>query len=147
MKTELSNHINTFDYSVRVYYEDTDAGGIVYHSNYLNFMERARTEWLRELGFEHDVLAKEWQVALVVKSIQIDYCKPARFNDLLQIHSILSEQARTYMVFEQSIWRTVNREPVELVVNATVKVACIHLQRFRPMAIPANIRSKLNRVD
>ena len=75
----------TFTWPVRVYYEDTDAGGVVYHANYLNFMERARTEWLRALGFEQTDLRDNLQILIVIHSLQITFKKPAKFNDLLQL--------------------------------------------------------------
>jgi acyl-CoA thioester hydrolase len=78
-----------FSWPIRVYYEDTDAGGVVYHSNYLNFMERARTEWLRHLGFEQTYLRDELNVIFAVHSMQIAFKKPAKFNDLLLISSNL----------------------------------------------------------
>ena len=78
-------YLNEFTFPVRVYYEDTDAGGVVYHANYLCFMERARTEWLRALGFEHDTLATTLNILFVVGSIDIQYRKPARLNDALSV--------------------------------------------------------------
>ena len=147
MNTEFTNQTNAFIFPVRVYYEDTDAGGVVYHSQYLNFMERARTEWLRELGFEQDNLTQELGIALVVRHLQIDYCKPARFNDRLQVQTRLTEMMRSYCIFEQSVWRQEAGDSLTSLTTATVKIACLSLERLRPVAIPTAIRSKLNRVD
>ena len=77
--------MKAFLWQVRVYYEDTDSGGVVYHSNYLKFMERARTEWLRSLGFEQDVLARDEDVIFAVRSINVEFLKPGRFNQLLDV--------------------------------------------------------------
>jgi len=90
---------HVFDWPVRVYYEDTDAGGVVYHSKYLNFMERARTEWLRHLGFEQTVLRDDMQILFVVHSMSIDFKKPAKFNDLLQVSSELEKLGRSSFSF------------------------------------------------
>lgn len=130
-----------FNWPVRVYYEDTDAGGVVYHSQYLNFMERARTEMLRSQGFEQDTLAQQLKVLFVVRSLQLDYLRPARFNEQLLVTTSVKKIARVSLDFQQMIYR----EPMagaerQLLVSAAVKVACIDAGRFRPVAIPSVIQ-------
>ncbi|HEC60174.1 hypothetical protein LCGC14_1285990 [marine sediment metagenome] len=120
-----------FEWPIRIYYEDTDSGGVVYHSNYLNFMERARTEWLRSLGFEQDKLIADHQCLFAVHSMQLYFRRPARFNDALLIRSQLIKAVGASMTFEQKIYRN-----DELLCEATVKIACLDANRFRPMSIP-----------
>ena len=137
------NEPHAFTLPIRVYYEDTDAGGVVYHANYLKFMERTRTEWLRTLGFEQDTLAQELGIVFVVGSLDIQYRKPARFNDALTITANISDIGRASMVFKQSIWRdSVNNSP-ELLTTARVKVVCVAMGTFRAKTIPIQIRELL----
>ena len=124
----------TFNWQVRVYYEDTDAGGVVYHSNYLNFMERARTEWLRHLGFEQTDLRDNLQIVIVIHSLQIAFKKPAKFNDLLTVKSSLSKLGNSSWHCQQSILRD-----GELLIEAQVKAAFVNTQTFKPTRIPAAI--------
>lgn len=126
---------------VRVYYEDTDSGGVVYHSNYLNFMERARTEWLRELGFEQTYLRDELNVVFVVHSMDIDFKKPARFNDLLVVDSELVKISKSSLVFLQRILLG-----SQLLVKSQVKLACVDVSRFKPTAIPKSVILKMETV-
>jgi len=126
---------------VRVYYEDTDSGGVVYHSNYLNFMERARTEWLRTLGFEQTDVKDVLNVMIVVHSLQIDFKKPAKFNDLLTVVSHLVKVGRSSFSFEQKIIRD-----HQLLVQAKVKLACVSTTTFKPIAIPKPILLKLESI-
>lgn len=127
-----------FVWPVRVYYEDTDSGGVVYHANYLNFMERARTEWLRALGFEQDVLRHEHSILFAVHSLQLNYRRPARFNDALKIESILHKAAGASLMFEQKIYRD-----EELLCEAQVRVACLDNDSFRPKSIPSFILTEM----
>jgi len=127
-----------FDWPVRVYYEDTDTGGVVYHSQYLNFMERARTEWLRSLGFEQDVLIKQHHCIFAVHSMQINFKRPARFNDALIVRSRLVSISGASLSFEQKVFCE-----NELLCQAEVKVACLDSNRFRPMPIPSFILAGL----
>jgi acyl-CoA thioester hydrolase len=137
------NSLNEFILPVRVYYEDTDAGGVVYHASYLRFMERARTEWLRALGFEQDVLIREYGILFAVRNIGIDYRKPARFNEQLFVTVTVALVGKASLTFAQTIWRaTVNGEQEHL-TTATVKVACIQAVSFKPAAIPTVIRDIL----
>ncbi|TXH68162.1 MAG: tol-pal system-associated acyl-CoA thioesterase [Thiothrix sp.] len=130
---------------VRVYYEDTDAGRVVYHSNYINFMERARTEWLRSLGYEQDNLIHEQGIVFVVRSLQVDYLKPALFNDLLQVEAAIHELGRTSVHFRQNIWREHKSENArEHLIAGIVRVVCVDAESFRPKPIPADIRGKFS---
>lgn len=125
-----------FEWPIRVYYEDTDAGGVVYHAQYLNFMERARTEWLRALGFEQDDLAAADQVVFAVRRAEVDFRRPARFNDALVVSSRLQRLRRASLTFDQEIRR---ESDGELLVQAQVQVACVHAGRLRPAPIPERI--------
>ncbi len=126
---------------VRVYYEDTDSGGVVYHSNYLNFMERARTEWLRALGFEQTYLRDHLAVLFVVHSMDITFKKPAKFNDLLQVASKIEKVGHSSMVFNQKI--TIDDQ---LLVAAQVKLACVSTTTFKPTVIPQSVLLKMESV-
>jgi acyl-CoA thioester hydrolase len=136
-----------FNWPVRVYYEDTDAGGVVYHSNYLNFMERARTEWLRALGFEQTYLRDVLKVIFVVHSAQIAFKKPAIFNDLLTISSEIGKIGQGSLEFLQKI--SVNQQShaeKSILVEAAIKVACVDANTFKPTAIPKAIKVKMEQI-
>ena len=129
------------NHNVRVYYEDTDAGGIVYYANYLKFFERARTEWLRQMGIEQDILL-ERSVGIVVKRVEMDNYAPARFNDLLCIESEIVELKRVSLIFKQIIISPYK----QCLVSALIRVACVNLSSMKPQAIPDNILGELKRV-
>ncbi len=135
----LSNQ--TFSWTIRVYYEDTDAGGVVYHSQYLNFLERARTEWLRHLGFDHNNLHDEFKLVFVVHSMQIQFKKPAKLDDLLTISSELVKIGRSSFEFFQKIG--VNQQTL---IEAQVKLACVDTITFKPIGIPEQIRQKMEQL-
>ena len=128
------NSKQTFSWQVRVYYEDTDAGGVVYHANYLNFMERARTEWLRALGFEQTDLRDNLHIVIVVHSLHIAFKKPAKFNDLLTVKCHLTKLGNSSWHCAQSILRD-----DEVLIEAQVKAAFVNTQTFKPTRIPAAI--------
>ncbi|MCB5186105.1 tol-pal system-associated acyl-CoA thioesterase [Methylobacillus gramineus] len=128
-----------FHWPIRVYYEDTDSGGVVYHSNYLNFMERARTEFLRSHGFGQAELRQDLGVLFVVRGLTLKYRRPARFDDALQVITRLIEAGRSLIKFEQAIYRD-----DELLVNATIEIVCIDAEQFRPVIIPAVMRNMIN---
>lgn len=125
-----------FTWTVRVYYEDTDAGGIVYYANYLKFFERARTEWLRAAGFEQHRMASELGLQFVVAELDCTYRQPARLDDLLEIDVRISHLARVYVVFEQQA-----RRASELLARARVKAACVDMRRLMPAAMPTAMRT------
>ncbi|MGD9661829.1 MAG: tol-pal system-associated acyl-CoA thioesterase [Porticoccaceae bacterium] len=124
-----------FLFPVRVYVEDTDAGGIVYYVNYLKFMERARTEWFRFLGFEKPALFRE-NLMFVVHSLNIDYRKPARLDDALNVSVNVIKAARTFFIMEQIV-----SCGNELLCAAEVKVACVTRDTLKPSAIPQDVRN------
>jgi len=130
--------VTAFVWPIRVYYEDTDSGGMVYHANYLRFMERARTEWLRHLGFEQDRLRSELRVLFVVHSLDIRYRKPARFNDQLQVLTDVTRRKAASLLFEQNIHDAHDH----VICQATVSVACIDAEDYRPKAIPDALKAE-----
>lgn len=125
-----------FRFSVRVYYEDTDAGGVVYHARYLHFFERARTEYLRKQRFSQQKLLQEQQGAFVVKSMAIDYCVPAKLDDFLIVETELVTIKGATILFEQRLMRD-----TVILSMATVKVAYVDLGKMKPVAIPAEIKA------
>ncbi len=127
-----------FVWPIRVYYEDTDAAGVVYYANYLKFTERARTEWLRALGFEQTDLAAEHSVAFVVRSVAIDYLKPARFNDGLQVTVELIKVGAGQIDLAQRVLRG-----DELLARAAVNVVCVGLPAFRPVRMPQLLATRI----
>ncbi len=128
-----------FNWPVRVYYEDTDAGGVVFYANYLKFYERARTEMLRAMGFEQDELMAQQHVIFVVRSVQVDYLQPAKFNDLLSVSASLSLVKNASLVFEQTI-----RRQDDLLNKATIRIACLDSDTMRPQLIPDYLKQALN---
>ena len=129
-----------FMWPVRVYYEDTDAGGVVYFANYLKFYERSRTEMLRAMGYEQDVLIAENRVVFVVRSVKVDYMIPARFNELLQVSSEVSLVKPASLVFEQSIYRD-----DAILSKATVRIACLDADKMRPKCMPQDLLIELRK--
>ena len=132
--------MNEFLWPTRVYYEDTDSGGVVFYANYLKFMERARTEWLRHLGFEQDELIQKEAVIFVVRAVQVDYLLPARFNDELSVSAKLIEHSRASLTIEQGITRIADNA---LLCKGSVKVVSLRPDSFKPCAIPKNIKQQL----
>lgn len=129
-----------FVWPVRVYYEDTDAGGVVYYANYLNFMERARTEWLRFHGFEQTGLQEEHGVIFVVRSVQVEYLRPARFNDLLEVTVRAKAIGRSRIEFAQTVEQAGDGTTL---ARAAVGVVCVNGESFRPVSIPGPVRDKI----
>jgi acyl-CoA thioester hydrolase len=121
---------------VRVYYEDTDSGGVVYHSNYLNFMERARTEWLRSLKINQQTLKDELNLLFVVHQIDIKFIKPAIFNDLIEVETTLKQITPVRVKLEQHIKRQ-----SDLLISASVEVVGVNARTLKPVRIPQQIKS------
>jgi len=137
--------VTDFQWQVRVYYEDTDRGGVVYYANYLRFMERARTEWIRMLGFEQDRLIRDDGVLFAVRSAQIEYLRPARFNDLLDVSVRLTGRRRASLVFAQEVHRQGDeRGPL---CTATVRIACLTADTLEPSPIPLRLLEEIPDVD
>lgn len=124
-----------YSLGLRVYYEDTDAAGIVYHANYLKFMERARTEWLRSLGFEQDQLAREYGIGFVVRSAELDFVRPAHFNDELQSTVRVERCGRASVDLEQNVLHANGA----LLCGGRVRVGAVHLQRMVALAMPESV--------
>jgi acyl-CoA thioester hydrolase len=132
-----------FSWRVRVYYEDTDAGGVVFYANYLKFMERARTEWLRSIGFEQDAL-REWPgVLFAVRRANLDYLRPARFNDLLIVTTALVRCGGASLDFRQEILREAD---TTLCCRGEMRVACVDAGTLRPSRIPDNLLAEIANV-
>ncbi|WP_019623662.1 tol-pal system-associated acyl-CoA thioesterase [Thioalkalivibrio thiocyanoxidans] len=127
-----------FEWAVRVYYEDTDAGGVVYHANYLKFMERARTEWLRALGFEQDALREEYGIVFAVRRCCLDMRRPARFNEALTVTCRLHSLRRASLEFHQDVERD-----GETLASGEVGIACVEVARQAPAAIPGPVLEAL----
>jgi len=139
LQSQQGDGLSVFEWPVRVYYEDTDAGGVVYYANYLKFLERARTEYLRHLGFGQEALMRDAGILFAVRRVEIDYLSPARFDDALRVEATLDAVSKVSMGFSQRILRT----PDEVLCTATVKVVCLDSDKFRPTAIPPYIREKI----
>ena len=125
--------MSEFVWAVRVYYEDTDSAGVVYYANYLKFMERARTEWLRSLGIEQNALLCKQGLLFVVRSVNVDYRYPARFDDLLSVHTRIEARRRASLDFYQDI---LHQNSLQRLCSGYVKVACIDAHTFKPRPIP-----------
>lgn len=137
-RPSLQPELFAYSFPVRVYYENTDSGGVVYHAEYLKFLERARTEWLRHLGFDHQGLARSHGVSLVVTSLAIDYVKPARLDDTIAVGVQLESLGKARCVFAQEI-----RREDEVLARAKVTVACVAGEAMKPAEIPEPLRRKM----
>jgi len=126
---------------VRVYYEDTDSGGVVYYANYLKYIERGRTEFLRELGFDQDELIAQDNVLFIVRSIEANYLSPALFNDLIEVQTEIKSVSHASLTFAQKI---VNIEKNTVLFNAEVKIVSVLKNNFKPCALPQVILEELN---
>ena len=138
VKPTLQPELFVYSFPLRVYFENTDAGGVVYHGEYLKFLERARTEWLRHLGFDHQALARSHRVQLVVTSLAIDFLKAARLDDNVAVSVRLESLGKVRCVFVQEV-----RRDDEVLVKAKVTVACVAGESFKPAEIPEPLRKKM----
>ena len=129
-----------FSWPIRVYYEDTDAGGIVFYANYLKFFERARTEWLRACGVDQRRLAGETGVLFVVRSTALDYRSPAHLDDVVTTMSRVEKLGRASVDFLQEAWRDDT-----LLATGTIRVACVDAAAMRPAPIPDRVHEALQR--
>jgi len=128
----------SFLMSLRVYIEDTDAGGIVYYVNYLKYMERARTEFLRALGYDKPAILSTGQL-LVVHSASVNYRRPARLDDLLTVSAVPIKIARSSVTFLQQVFRD-----EELLCEASIRIACVDASSMKPSALPEDIHAKIS---
>ncbi|MCE9632995.1 MAG: tol-pal system-associated acyl-CoA thioesterase [Methylophilales bacterium] len=127
--------MSSFSWPIRIYYESTDAGGVVYHAEYLKFFERGRSEWLRHLGFEHTQLKAEFGIIFVVRDLHIKYLQPARFDELLHVVTSLLEVGRSRLVFEQKLQRG-----DEVLTAAEVEVVSVDCETFKPTTISPTMK-------
>ncbi len=125
-----------FAWPVRVYWEDTDAGGVVYHANYVRFMERSRSEWLRHHGVDQAALRVQEGLQFTVVDMQIRWVRPAHYDDLLQVTTLLGPVTGARFRFRQQVWRE-----TALLVEATVGVAAIDTESLKPRRLPASLRA------
>ncbi|MDH4233922.1 MAG: tol-pal system-associated acyl-CoA thioesterase [Gallionella sp.] len=130
-----------FSLPIRVYFQDTDAGGVVYHASYVNFMERARTEWLRECyGYTNAGLMKEFGVVFVVRSLKLDYLKPALLDDLLTVTAQIKDVGRSRLTLAQKVLRE-----DELLNEGEVHLVCVSLESFKPVSVPEVLSAQLKK--
>jgi acyl-CoA thioester hydrolase len=125
-----------FRQTVRVYWEDTDAGGVVFYANYLKFFERARTEWLRSLGCGQQLLRDETGAIFVVSETAVRYLQPARLDDLLDVTVAVRSAGRASLGLEQQVWRSSTAGDGELLAESTIRIGCVDAETFRPRRIP-----------
>ena len=131
-------NIKKFIWPVRVYYEDTDAGGVVFYANYLKFFERTRTEMLRAMGYEQDVLMINPGIVFAVRSVQIEYLKSARFNELIEVSAEIIDAKRASLTFEQLITRG-----DDVLCTSITRIACLDANTLRPKEIPKILQELL----
>ncbi len=134
----MSKHTHVYTLPIRVYFQDTDAGGVVYHASYVNFMERARTEWLRERhGYSNAGLMKEFGVVFMVRSLKLDYLKPALLDDLLAVSAQIKEIGRSRVVLQQNVLRG-----GDVLVEAEIHLVCVTVDNFKPVSVPEALREQ-----
>ncbi len=127
-----------FSLPVRVYFQDTDAGGVVYHASYVNFMERARTEWLREhYGYSNGGLMREFGVVFVVRSLRLNYLKPALLDDLLSVSAQIKDTGRSRLTLLQNVQRG-----DEVLTEGEVHLVCVSAESFKPVSVPEVLRKQ-----
>lgn len=130
--------MSKYSHQFRVYYEDTDAGGVVYHANYLNFFERTRTEWLRSKGLQQSVMREQANVILAIRNMNIDFVLPARLDDLLTVSTEVMSHSKISMQVAQEMYVG----PV-LVAKATVQIVSLNAEKFKPMRFPVEYLEEL----
>jgi acyl-CoA thioester hydrolase len=130
--------------SIRVYYEDTDAGGVVYYANYLKYLERCRTEWLRSIGHDQSELLREHNMAFMVKRVEADYLRPAILDDLLTVELHVEKLGGAQIIFLQNVVRKQDHKAeAETLVAARVQIVCVNMVTMKPMPIPGWMKDKL----
>ena len=133
---------NAFTIPVRIYYEDTDAGGVVYYANYLKFLERCRTEWLRAIGHDQADLLRDPGIAFVVRSVALEYLKPARLDDLLTVSLEVERITKSQIFFGQHI-RRASPEGDEELLSGRVQIVCVNAAKMKITSIPVELRTQL----
>lgn len=141
----MAGALTPFVWPVRTYWEDTDAGGIVYYANYLKFMERARTEWLRSIGIDQVRMKEEHGLIFVVVDVEAHYRKPARYGDQLQVTCKVRETTRASITLDQEVYR----EAVggELLLDGRVRAACLDALKYRPRPLPPQLWTQIKAGD
>ena len=135
---------NAFTIPVRIYYEDTDAGGVVYYANYLKFLERCRTEWLRAIGHDQADLLRDPGIAFVVRSVALDYLKPARLDDLLTVSLEVERITKSQIFFGQHIRRSMpDGAGEEELLSGRVQIVCVNAAKMKITSIPVELRTQL----
>jgi acyl-CoA thioester hydrolase len=137
MNTQETN-LRAFSFPVRIYYEDTDAAGVVYYANYFKYFERCRTEWMRLIGYDQSQLTRKYGLVFVVRSVEAEYLRPAHLDDQLTVTLEVETLGRSLAVFRQRVLRD-----GEELVTGTVKVVCVNIQAMKAAAIPGELRQKL----
>lgn len=137
----------SFHWPIRVYYEDTDTGGVVFYANYLKFFERARTEWLREAGIGQQALAVAEKLMFVVKSTAIDYHSPAKLDDSLSISVQIEKLGRASINFVQQAMRMADDGTSELLCSCRIRIGCVGTETLRPEAIPATVLASIRSIS
>ncbi|QNB06404.1 tol-pal system-associated acyl-CoA thioesterase [Herbaspirillum frisingense] len=142
----MSAASSPFDWNIRVYYEDTDTGGVVFYANYLKFFERARTEWLRSFGFQQQHLAETTGAIFVVRNTNVDYLSPARLDDELRLTVMVEKLRNASMEFSQEAWRlpsgdgnAASDQDATLLARGSITVVCVDAATFRPRPIPEEV--------
>lgn len=135
-----------FTFPIRVYWEDTDAGGIVFYANYLKFFERARTEWLRDLGIEQQKLRDETGGMFVVTQAELNYLKPARLDDMIAVTAVLQSSGRASItIAQQAFLQPLSSDPApQLLCEGSIRIGWVHSATMRPARIPNSIVEKLS---
>ena len=129
----------SFEFPVRVYWEDTDAGGIVFYANYLKFFERARTEWLRHLGLQQHTLKQETGGMFVVIDTQLKYHRPAQLDDMLQVSAVMQEKGRASLFIAQQAWRLDHGGERSLLCEGTIRIGWVNAEKMKPERIPPQL--------
>ena len=132
-----------FNWPVRIYYEDTDAGGLVYHANYLRFMDRARSEWLRSLGYEQDAMMQEQELLFAVRSAALEYKKPARFNDLLHVSVSITRLGNASLSFFHTIVCQNSKRKGDMLATGSIELVMLDAMTFRPKPIPRQLKQDM----
>ena len=133
----MSDGAKVFSWPVRIYYEDTDVSGVVYHANYLRYFERARTEWLRAQGLSQESLRLQYGIAFTVANMQIDFLLPARLDEQLNATVELTSRKRASLVFSQTLCRADGA--AQVLARASARVGCVDMANFRPRALPEEL--------
>jgi len=132
-----------FRFPLRVYWEDTDAGGVVFYANYLKFFERARTEWLRSLGHEQERLRAQTGTVFIVTDTNVRYLRPARLDDMLAVTVHVEHAGRAQMTIAQQAWRQLPHGE-ELLAQGTIRIGCVDAGTFKPQRIPTAVADSVN---